>query len=216
MSQETRVWRGTTAGSRAAQRRARLLEVGIELLGERGPSGVTVREVYARARLNPRYFYESFADLDALLAAIYDGLLAELIARVLTAIEAAPPDEPAKTRAAIDTAFRFLTDDPRRIGILLGEATGDGPLAARRRELVRVGADAMAEQAAGFYGIPAGGRLLRSTTLMLAGGLLELLIAWRDGTLTLTVDELIDDAVALVSGMGDAARAAARRRARRR
>jgi AcrR family transcriptional regulator len=204
--------RGTTAGGRAATRRAHLIDVGIELLGEKGPTGITVREVYARARLNPRYFYESFKDLDALMVAIFDELLSDTIGLVLEAIERAEESEPAKTRAAIETAFRYLTDDPRRIQILLSDALGSKALAMRRSELVRIGADLMAEQAAGFYGIPNDARLLRSTTYMLAGGLVELLIAWHNRTLDLDVEELIDDASALVSGMGDAARAVADQR----
>jgi len=198
------VWRGTTAGDRAAARRAQLIEVGIELLGEKGATGITVRELYARAQLNPRYFYESFADLDALLA--------ELVVEVRRAVEAADENEPAKTRAAIETAFGYLTDDPRRIRILLTDALGSTVLAQRRSEFVRIGARNMAEQAARFYGIPADARLLRSTTYLLAGGLVELLIAWQNGTLELTVQELIDDASELVSGVGDAARAIAERR----
>ena len=206
------MWRGTTAGDRAAARRAQLIEVGIELLGEKGATGITVRELYARAQLNPRYFYESFADLDALLVAIFDQLLAELVVEVRRAVEAADENEPAKTRAAIETAFGYLTDDPRRIRILLTDALGSTVLAQRRSEFVRIGARNMAEQAARFYGIPADARLLRSTTYLLAGGLVELLIAWQNGTLELTVQELIDDASELVSGVGDAARAIAERR----
>jgi AcrR family transcriptional regulator len=167
---------------------------------------------YARARLNPRYFYESFKDLDELLVAICDELLSDTIGLVLEAIERAEDSEPAKTRAAIATAFRHLTDDPRRIQILLSEPLGNKALATRRSELVRIGAEHMAEQAAAFYGIPDDARLLRSTTYMLAGGLAELLIAWHNKTLDLDVDELIDDASSLVSGMGDAARAVADQR----
>jgi hypothetical protein len=115
----------------------------------------------------------------------------------------------------VDAVFRYLTDDPRRIRILLTDALGNEALAARRRDAIRIGAEQMAEQAARFYGISARARLLRSTTFMLAGGLAELLIAWDNGTLELTVHQLIDDAAALVSGFGDAARELARRRASR-
>jgi AcrR family transcriptional regulator len=209
------MWRGTTAEDRAAVRRLRLIEAGFDLLGERGAAGITVREVYARAGLNPRYFYENFADLDALLVAVFDGLVGELIALAVDAIGNAGDSEPAKTRAAVDAVFRYLTDDPRRIRILLTDALGNEALAARRRDAIRIGAEQMAEQAARFYGISARARLLRSTTFMLAGGLAELLIAWDNGTLELTVHQLIDDAAALVSGFGDAARELARRRASR-
>jgi AcrR family transcriptional regulator len=207
------MWRGTSADDRAATRRARLLEIGFELLGEKGAKGITVREVYARARLNPRYFYESFSDLDALLVAVFDGLLGELISLAVEAIEAADSSEAAKTRAAVEAAFRYLTDDRRRVRILLTDALGNEALAARRRDAIRIGAEQMALQASAFYGIAPDARLLRSTTYMLAGGLVELLIAWDNGTLELTVEELIDDGAELVSGFGGAARELALRRA---
>jgi AcrR family transcriptional regulator len=209
---DQRIWRGATTPDRAADRRQRLLAVAYELLGEKGTAGITVRELYARARLNPRYFYESFNDLDELLAAVYDQLLAEMTAEVVAAIDAAADNEPAKTRAAIATAVGYLTDDPRRIRILLSDALGHEALAQRRSNLVRTAAALMAAQAAEFYDVPANARLLRSTTHMLAGGLFELLIAWQDRTLNLTIDELIDDASALVSGLGDAARSIAQQR----
>lgn len=205
----TQEWRGTTAAGRAATRRGQLIDAALELIGEKGIAGLTVRELHARAGLHPRYFYESFADLDKLLATIHDELVAETVRRATVAIDAAEPEEPAKTRAAVTAMFGYLTDDPRRIQLLLSEALGHPALAARRRDLVRAVADGMATQAAAFYGIPTDARLLRSTTYLLAGGLAELLIAWQNGTISLSVAELIDDAAALVSGTGDAARAIA-------
>jgi AcrR family transcriptional regulator len=213
---DQRIWRGTTTPDRAAGRRQHLLAVAYELLGEKGAAGITVRELYTRARLNPRYFYESFNDLDELLAVIYDQLLTEMTAEIVAAIDAAADNEPAKTRAAIATTIGYLTDDPRRIRILLTDALGHEALTQRRSNLIRTAAALMAAQAAEFYDIPANARLLRSTTHMLAGGLFELLIAWQDRTLNLTVGELIDDASALVSGLGDAARSIAQQRTERR
>jgi AcrR family transcriptional regulator len=206
------VWGGKSADDRAAIRRAHLIATGIELIGENGVGGITVRELYARAKLSPRYFYESFQDLDALLVAIYDQLLTDTVTVAVQAIEAAADNERAKTRAAIDAVFRFLTDDPRRIRILLADAPGNAALAARRSGMIHFGAEFLARNVADFYDIPADARLVRSSTHMLAGGLVELLIGWHDHTLELTVDELIDDAADLVSGTGDAARAIAKRR----
>ena len=37
-----------------------------------------MRAVCQGARLNPRYFYESFDDLDALVVAVYDRVVDEL------------------------------------------------------------------------------------------------------------------------------------------
>jgi AcrR family transcriptional regulator len=199
------VWGGQSGEARVAARRERLLEVGFELLGERGAGGVTVREVCRRAKLNPRYFYESFTDLDALLVALFDQILGETVAATLAAIEQARATAEAKTRAALDAAFRSLTSDPRKAHFLLTDALGNAALAQRRVEMVRLAARLMADQAAAFYDIPREDDLLQSSTFMLAGGLIELLMAWHDQSLRLEVDQLIDHAVMLTVGTSQAA-----------
>jgi hypothetical protein len=108
--------------------------------------------------------------------------------------------------------FTYLTEDPRRIRVLLADPLGNEKLARRRQQLVRFAAEQMADQASQFYEIPRDAPLLRSTTYLLTGGLIELLIAWNNGSLSLTVEELITDAAALVSGTGQAAWRIARER----
>ncbi len=134
---------------------------------------------------------------------------------MLDAIDRAEEREPAKTEAAIRAGFTYLTDDPRRIGVLLADPLGIEVMAHRRRQLVRFAAEQMAAQAARFYGIPTEARLLRSTTFLLTGGLIEMLIAWRNGSLDLAVEELITDAAALVSGTGESAWRIAEQRSER-
>ena len=193
------VWRGTTAEERLAPRRRKLLEAGFELLGEHGEAGITVRGVCARANLNPRYFYESFDDLDALLRAVFDEVVGETAQLTVTAIAAAPDAAEAKTRAALDAAFRHMAEDPRRIRILVGEAS-DGVLGRRRARFVQRTAEMMADQAATFFGIDRRDKLLVSTTLMITGGISELIVSWSSGTIDLTVDELVDHATLMTLG----------------
>ena len=195
-----RLWRGQSQSERAGARRARLLGAAFELVSEAGAPVVTVRAVCRRANLNPRYFYESFADLDALLAAVFDEILGETVTKTLTAIEQAPPTAEAKVRAALDTAFRSLTNERWRLQFVLADALGNPALAERRLEAVRLAAGLMADQAAGFYDVPRDGAMLQSSVFMLAGGLMELLIAWHNGSVRITIDELIDHAVLLTVG----------------
>jgi AcrR family transcriptional regulator len=202
---EPRVWGGQTGAARVAARRERLLAVAFELLNEYRLGEITVREVCKRASLNPRYFYESFADLDALLRTLFDTVLAETVAATVAAIEPAPATAEAKTRAALDAGFRSITSDPRRLRLLLADALGNATLAQRRAEMIRLAAAMMADQAAGFFGIPREDVLLKSSTYLLAGGLIELLMAWHDGSLVLTLDALIDHAVLLTLGTSEAA-----------
>jgi AcrR family transcriptional regulator len=206
--------RGERLAARAAVRRQHLLDVTFALLAEKGAGSVTVREVCVRARLNPRYFYESFEDLDTLLVAVLDDQFAKMLPLVLSAIDAAEEREPAKTEAAIRTAVTYLTADPRRIRVLLADPLGNESLALRRQQLVRFTAEQMADQASRFYRIQRDAPLLRSTAYLLTGGLIEMLIAWHNDTLRLSVDELIVDAAQLVSGTGKAARGIARQRLR--
>jgi AcrR family transcriptional regulator len=51
------------------------MDAAFQLLGTEGWSGTSVRAVCQGARLNPRYFYESFDDLDALVIAVYDRVV---------------------------------------------------------------------------------------------------------------------------------------------
>jgi AcrR family transcriptional regulator len=185
---------------RAARRKERLIEVGFELMGELGAGGTTVREVCSRSRLNPRYFYESFAELDELLVAVFDKVMSETIALSLAAVAAAPADREAKVRAAVETGIRHLTADPRRILVMYGDSAGSRGLTRRRMQAISDAAAIMTAQAVAFYGLPNGDRFSRSSGQFLAGGLGQLLLAWQDGTLAISVDELIDDATALING----------------
>jgi AcrR family transcriptional regulator len=203
VTEKESVWRGTTAEERVIPRRRKLVQAGFELLGEHGVAGTTVRGVCARAHLNPRYFYESFEDIDALVGAVFDDIMGETTELTLAAIVAAPETAEAKVRAAMDASIRHIADDPRRIRIVFGESA-DNVLGHKRADVVKRSARMMADLAANFYGIDRNDKLLRSSTFMLAGGLTELVLAWSQGSIDLTVDELIDHATKLTVGTSQA------------
>ena len=105
-------WVGVPADERRAERRRLLVDAAFELLGTDGDAGTTVRAVCAATRLNPRYFYESFADRDALLLAVYDQQVAELGELLASRLAEVGDDEAAFTRTGIDTVVRFVAEDP--------------------------------------------------------------------------------------------------------
>ena len=195
---------GVIASERQAGRRVRLLEAALELLGTEGWRATTVRAICAKAKLTPRYFYESFADRDQLLVALFDELVTEAAARVLEAVEGAERDARAKARAAIGAFVELVTDDPRKARVLFMEAVGSEPLALRRFETVRMFATLVAQQGREFYGVD-GGTLADTTALMLVGGLAETLLAWLGGALRVTREQLIDDCTELFVVMGEGA-----------
>jgi AcrR family transcriptional regulator len=208
------VYGGVSADDRRAERRRRLMDAAFALLGTEGWSATTVRGVCAEAKLTPRFFYESFEDLDALAVAVFDDIVETATARVLEALASAPPTPQDAIRAAIEAFVFDLTDDPRRARIVFVEALGSEPLLRRRLEVMRSYGQLFAEQARIAYRPPPEAEgLVEVTAAVFAGGMAELLITWTQGGLRHTREELVDDCVALFTAGGDAAARLARQRA---
>jgi AcrR family transcriptional regulator len=197
---------GVDAVARRAERRTRLLAAALELLGNDGWQAATVRAICAEAKLTPRYFYESFPDRDALLLELFDEVAQEGAAVVLEAVSGAPSEARAKAHAAIGAFVGLLTDDPRKARVLFVEATGSEPLTHRRFETLRMFAQLVAAQAREFYGMSTlADPLVEESALMLVGGLAEILLAWLDGILHVTREQLIEDCSDLFVTTGEGA-----------
>jgi AcrR family transcriptional regulator len=207
---------GVSPADRRIERRALLLDAAFELLGTDGSSATTVRSVCAGARLNPRYFYESFTDLDALVVAVYDRVVEQLTEAVVSTMDVAPGDSRSQTRAAIEQIVGFVDEDRRRGRVLYAEALDNEALNRRRVETGHALAEIVALDAAKRFGAPPPGEQIgRVGATILVGGFSELLIAWLDGRIDLTREQLVDDATALFSALGETAAAIASRRSRR-
>jgi AcrR family transcriptional regulator len=199
-------WAGIPADERRAVRRARLLDAAFELLGTDGWSATTVRGVCLAARLNPRYFYESFDGLDALLVAVYDRTVEELATAVYRAAETAAADPAAQVHAVLRGIVDFVDEDPRRGRVLYVEAIGNEALNRRRIETGHELVEVLERDAAARYGRPPEGeRIGRIAAAFLVGGFGELLGAWLAGRIDVPKDQLVEDAGALFLAIGDAA-----------
>ena len=131
MSTPTR-WAGVPLTDRRAERRTLLVDAGFALFGSGGESALSVRSVCRECELNTRYFYESFADTDELLGAVYDRVAAGLAATVEQAMADAGDSVPDRTRAGIRAVLGFSSEDPRRGRVLFTDARANPVLAARR------------------------------------------------------------------------------------
>jgi AcrR family transcriptional regulator len=208
-------WVGLPVEDRRAQRRTLLLDAAFELLGTQGWTGTTVRAICQAARLNPRYFYESFEDLDACIVALYDRLVEQLGAAVLEAVDRAGDDPRAQVRASLDCIIGFVGDDRRRGRVLYVEALGNEALNRRRIETAHALVGLVEQAGAERHGQPRSGeRIGRITAAILVGGASELVVAWLDGRIDVPRRQLVDDATELFLAMGDAAATVATRRAR--
>jgi AcrR family transcriptional regulator len=204
---------GVSAEERRARRREQLLDAGLDLLGTEGWSATTMTAVCARAGLTERYFYESFADREALLIGVFDRVTAEAATAVLAAIEASPREARARSRAAIAAFVELMTDDPRKGRVAFVEAMGSEALMRRRYDTIRTFAGLLSDQARDFYGIPDDAdQLVALTSFLLVGGLAEALMAWLGGGLDASREQLIEDCTDLFVATGEAAVGIARRR----
>ncbi len=183
------------------------------LLGTDAGGGLTVRGVCAEARLNARYFYESFEHLEALYVAVYDRVAGEgLRAAVTAALGAGAGAEPeAAARAVVDAVVRYASEDPRRGRILFSEGLGLEVLARRRRDAMFAMAQFVERYAWRVSG-PPDDRIGMVASLILTGGLTELVVTWLDGHLDMTLDDLVDDATTLLLTLGQSAVQTATRR----
>jgi AcrR family transcriptional regulator len=211
-----RKWRGVEPEARTAERRERLIGVAIDLLSTEGLAGTTVRAVCARAGLHSRYFYESFADIDALLVAVFDQLAGKFLSEVTTATEAAGQDPRARLQAAVETAAAIVKSETPVVRILTVEAIGNEQLNRRRTAMLHGIAAMMEADAYRIYGDPAPGeRMGTLSARFLAAGFAEVLVAWVQGELAGTVEELAGDAMELMLAVSERARTVALERAGR-
>lgn len=195
---DARPYRGVALVERRDARRCALLETGLDCLAEDGLSGVSVRSVCAGARLSPRYFYESFADLDALLVAIVDRVADEVADRALAAIVASPDNLRAQVRAAVDAGYDVVASDQRKANALLVAGAGHHALRDRRQKII------MSYAELALANLPALGQLTetyprraRATALFLIGGAAEVMGAVLSGALRVSRDGVVDQITTL-------------------
>ena len=192
---------GKTAAERVAERRQRLIDAGYVLFGEHGYAGTSIRAVLQRAGLIDRYFGENFADLDALLAAVYDQIVDEELAGCRAAINATRGGSEG-ARAMVDAMASSLQGDPGRTRIKLREVISGGPLARQQRQ---VGFHKFAALVAEL--LPPAGPEKAEEQHLLAVGIVaatnELLMAWLDGEQGLTQADAVDLVMTMFDAIAD-------------
>ncbi|KGI66959.1 TetR/AcrR family transcriptional regulator [Mycolicibacterium rufum] len=196
MSSPTR-WAGVPLTDRRAERRELLIDAAYRLFGDGGEAVLTVRSVCRETGLNSRYFYESFADVDELLGAVYDRVSAELAQVVEAAMTAAEVSLRARTRAGMAAVLEFSSTDPRRGRVLFTDARANPVLTERRAATQDLLREAVLTE---------GWRLHPDTdpvaamvgAAMYTGAMAELAQQWLTGHLGDDLDAVVDHALALV------------------
>ena len=188
-----RIWGGTTLDERRAARRRQLLETGLDLLGGETTGAVSVRAACRGAKLTERYFYESFADRDALVLAVYEDVADAARTRLEEATRSTKvPVELA--RRSVEAMVELMVDDPRKGRVLLVAPITEPVLASRSMELAPVITGIIRSQ------LPPGTsertRALIATGLL--GALMALFYAYLQGTLRVGREAFIEHCVSLL------------------
>ncbi len=127
MTQSTskpRRYRGASGDQRRAERRQQLLDAGLSTIGEVGYQACSVRSICAAAGLTERYFYESFANKEALLAEVYQAQTNYLKTTMLAAFNHAERNSQAFAHAGLHAFFDTLHQNPAVARLLLFEILG--------------------------------------------------------------------------------------------
>jgi AcrR family transcriptional regulator len=186
---------------RQAERRRRLLDAGLSILGsETGPDVLTVRGVCRAAGLSARYFYESFSDRDDLVSAIFDWVIADLAATTQAAVAAAR--QPQQARAGMANIVRSIAGDPRVGRLLFSTKLTDAVVARKRGESGALLAMLFGQHMGQALRLPQDDHL-KAASHFAVGGVGQTLSAWLAGQMALTTDEVIEQLASLLDRIGD-------------
>ena len=120
-----RTYGGQSSGERQAERRAQLIRAAIATYGEQGYRRTTVAQLCRAAGLTPRYFYESFANSEALLIAAYQAvtrIALETLQAAASGLDEAAPE--ARLEAMLSEYYALLRDKPAAARVFVAEMSG--------------------------------------------------------------------------------------------
>ncbi len=205
-----RTYGGQTADERSAQRAGDMIAAAFALVAEHGWRDLSIESVCREAKLNKRYFYETFRGLDTLIAAVVNQLADDAIAITLAALD------PAMSLAtvawvSVSTFVTHLTDDPRRARVLFGAVPAADAAAGHRASAVRQLIGTVAAQGRSIHDLTED-PIVPLTAAILIGGTSQAVLDWLDGQFDGTRQQLIEDLTIIWQGIADTAAATSRDR----
>ncbi len=197
-------FRGVASEDRRVQRRRMLIDAGIEIFGTRGFHATTVKEICAQAKLTERYFYESFANREALYAAVYEQMTGRLRDAMVTALIKPERAVGILARSALTTLFGAMRDDPRLVRILFVDVfTVSHDVNQLSMRTTRSFAELIKAMIEGLYPDP---KRSPSDTFLIANGLLGALLNtimhWAYNGYQESLDDVVRNNTTLFEALG--------------
>lgn len=196
---QVRPYRGVGAADRLAQRRGRLLDAGLDLLGaaDRDPAQLTVRAICGQAGLGVRYFYESFTDKDDFIGQVYDWVIGRIAATTQAAVASAPLAE--QSRAAMANIVHTVAED-NRMGRLIFSSRLSNSVVLRKRAESFALMVMLTFQHASTHGGQHDERT-KAVAHFVVGGVTQTITAWLEGDLALDEAALIDQLATMLNAL---------------
>ncbi|MFN4266109.1 MAG: TetR/AcrR family transcriptional regulator [Aquabacterium sp.] len=119
---------GIDSEERQRQRKARLVEAGLTVFGEKGFHQSTVRDVCKAAQLTSRYFYESFDSMEDLFRAVYTTVSKQLMQATVMSLASCSPEPEKLAAAGLRTFYEYIREDTHRARVMLIDAFTVGEL----------------------------------------------------------------------------------------
>ena len=198
---QARPYAGVYAADRQARRRTRLLEAGLDLLGSNiDPAELTVRGICQQSGLATRYFYESFADKDQFIGAVFDWVITRMAMTTQEAVSAAPAE--LQTRAGMTNIVAAIDADPRVGRLMFGTQMSNTALIRKRRESEALLVMLSGRHVETLLRRPATERIT-AFAYFVVGGVTQTISAWLAGDVSLSSEELVDQLSAIVDAFGE-------------
>jgi AcrR family transcriptional regulator len=179
-----RPYRGINADQRRAARRSALIEAGLDIIGEKGWPGLSLKGVCERAGLTERYFYESFSGLDAFRTALFDQVGDETAAAIVNAIDSSGTDQRATVEAIVNAVWQLLLEDPRRGRVAALRGIGDPTLLSRREQIQGHFEDVLTTRGGEVFGLDPADPVTPVLSAAFVGAAYEIFLRLLSGQLT--------------------------------
>ena len=195
----SRSYRGLKAAERKALRRANLVDAGVDIIGSLGYARTTVKDLCRKAGVSERYFYESFANKEELLSAVYQHVTDRLRDGFIDIMNAPGVSNDERGRQATGMFLRHVSD-PALARIQLREILGvsDHLDQEYQRAMTELGEFICLAMRMVFPDIPAEKFTSGVVGASMAGAVIQVANNWVYNDYHIPIEELAEEMYALL------------------
>ena len=203
MTEAGRTYAGVAPDERRAARRRRLLDSALELFGTQGYVDVPIQALCSHAGVTARHLYEVFGSREAVLVDLHTELIDEGARVVVDAVASVPSDDPyAMSEVGVSAFLHYMLGDRRRAQIICFEVMAlpqKHMQGCMQRYAGILEAYAQGLSDAGLLGT----QRVHLTSMLLAGGVRQLMADSLLATEPAPIEDLIAETVRAFALVGD-------------